>query len=268
MPGGVASALTRRRRVRLDLVLGALVVVVVGAAFLVRGATSPQRVAPSSPAPAASGFARAYLAYLDGRLPARSLPDASDRVRAIAGGAPPIPAAARKGTLELAGMRLNYVRGALTGGAAVLGRDRAHRYGFTLALRYLSGRWQVAYLIPPDIDTVTATLYRQPAAPPALSRAADAFALGYAAYREGARPSPPAGASTIAQQITAGRDPLASTKASHVPPRLESVALGPVVDGTAAASATLTDHGQKVQFDFDMRRASTGWQAWGFPESG
>ena len=94
------------------------------------------------------------------------------------------------------------------------------------------------------------------------------FALGYAAYREGTRPSAPAGASTIAQQIAARHDPLASTVPSHVQPRLESVALGPVVDGTAAASATLSDLGEKVQFDFDLRQAAAGWQAWGFPESG
>ena len=78
MRGGVGSALTRRR-VRLDLLLGALVVLAVGAAILVhQGAASSQRLAPNSPA-AATAFARAYLAYLDGRLPARSLPDASDR---------------------------------------------------------------------------------------------------------------------------------------------------------------------------------------------
>ena len=54
-------------------------------------------------------------------------------------------------------MRVTYVRGALTGQAAVLGRDRAHGYGFTIEFRYLSGRWQVEYLIPPDIYTIIAT---------------------------------------------------------------------------------------------------------------
>lgn len=268
MRRGVGSALTRRR-VRLDLLLGALVVLAVGAAILVhQGAASSQRLAPNSPNATATTFASAYLAYLDGRLPARSLPDASDQARAIAGGSPPIPVAARRGTLKLAGMRVTYVRGALTGQAAALGRDSAHGYGFTIEFRYLSGGWQVEYLIPPDIYTIIATPQRQPAAPQALRQAAAVFALDYAAYREGTRSSAPVGSAAIAQQIAARHDPLASTVPNHVQPRLQSVALGPVVNGTAVASATFSDRGAKVKFDFDLRQAGAGWQAWGFPETG
>src|SRR5205085_4298820 len=77
MRGRGAFALPRRR-VRLDLLLGTLVVLAVGAAILVhQGAASSQRLASSSPDRAATAFARSYLGYLDGRLPARSLPDAS-----------------------------------------------------------------------------------------------------------------------------------------------------------------------------------------------
>jgi len=269
MRGGAGSALIRRRRVRLDLLLGALVILAVAAAFVVhQGTPSSQHLASSSPDPAATAFAQAYLLYLDGARPARSLPDASDRVRAIAGGAPPIPVLARRGPVKLASMRVTYVRGALSAQAAVVGRDRAHRFGFPLELRYLRGRWQVVYMIPPDVYTITATPYRQPAAPQPLRQAAAVFALDYAEYREGTRPSPPAGSSTVAQQIAARRDPLAGTVPSHVEPRVVSVTFGPVVGGTAAANATLTDRGRKLRFGFDLRQAAGGWQAWGFPEAG
>jgi hypothetical protein len=150
----------------------------------------------------------------------------------------------------------------------VLGRDGAHAYGFTIALRYLSGRWQVSYLNPPDVYTITATRSRRPPAPPALRRTAAAFALAYAAYREGTRPSPPAGSATLAQQIASGRDPLAHIPPSHAAPRLVSVQVGPPAEGAAAASATLTDRGAKLRFDFDLEQVVAGWQAWGFPEAG
>lgn len=269
MRGGVASALRRRRRVRLDLLLGALAVLAVAAAILVQqGTASSQDLAPSSPDSALTAFARAYVSYLDGRLPARSLPNASDRVRAIAGGSPPIPAVARRGALELAALRVTYVRGALSAQAAALGRDGAHTYGFTLDLRFANGEWQVSYLVAPDVYTITAAPYRRPVAPRTLRTAASTFALAYGAFREGARSAPPAGASTIEEQIAAGRDPLAGTAPSHAEPRLVAVAFGPAVGGVASATATLTDQGQKLQFDFDLREVAGGWQAWGFPEAG
>ena len=268
MRGRVASALIRRRRVRLDLLLGVLVVLAVAAVILVQGTASSQSLAPVSPQSAAVAFSQGYLEYLDGRLPARSLPDATDRVRTISGGSPPIPVGARRGTLKLIQMRVTYVRGALTGQAAVLGRDEAHAYGFTIEFRYLSGRWQAVYLIPPDVYTISATQHGQPAAPEALWRTAAAFALAYAAYREGTRPYPPGGSLTIEQQITASRDPLATVTPSHVAPRLVSVHLGPAVEGAASASAVLSDRGRRVKFAFDLRQSAGGWQAWGFPEAG
>jgi hypothetical protein len=268
MRGRVPSALIRRRRVRLDLLLGALVVLAVAAVILVQGTASSQSLAPVSPQPAAVAFAQAYLGYLDGRLPARSLPDATDQVRTIAGGSPPIPAGARQGTLKPVQMRVTYVRGALTGQAAVLGRDGAHAYGFTVELRYLNGRWQVVYLIPPDVYTISATPHGQPAPPERLQRTAAAFALAYVAYREGTQPSPPPGLPTIEQQIAARRDPLGAVAPSHVAPRLVSVLLGPAVDGAASASAVLSDGGRKLRFAFDLKQSAGGWQAWGFPEGG
>ncbi len=268
MRGRVASSLIRRRRVRLDLLLGALAVLAVAAAILVQGTANSRSLAPVSPRPAALEFSRAYLGYLEGRLPGRSLPDASARARAIAGDSSPIPPAARRGALTLARVRMTYVRGALSGQAAVQARDQAHAYGFTIVLRYLSGHWQVVYLVPPDVGTITATAHPQPAAPKALRGIAAAFALAYAAYREGTRPSPPEGSSTIAEQIAGGRDPLARIVPSHVAPRLVSVGVGPAVEGAAAASVLLIDRGRKLRVAFDLEQSGGRWLAWGFPEAG
>lgn len=268
MRGRVASSVVRRRRVRLDLLLGALAVLAVIAAVLVHGTASSRSLAPVSPRSVAIDFSRAYAEYLDGRLPASSLPDMSERARAIAGSSSPIPQAAQRGALQLVGVRLTYVRGALSGQAAVQTRDRAHAYGFTLVLRYLSGRWQVVYLVPPDVQTITATAHPQPAAPKALRRIAGAFALAYAGYREGTRPSPPAGSPTIAQQIAGGRDPLARIAPSHAAPKLVSVQVGPAVEGAAAASVVLTDRGRKLRVAFDLQQSGGRWLAWGFPEAG
>jgi hypothetical protein len=269
MRGGIGSALTRRRRVRLDLLLGALVVAVVAAAILVnQGTATSQGIAASSPRPLTVAFAQAYVGYLDGRQPASSLPGAAARVRSIAAGAPTIPANARRGALKLYALRINYVRGALSARAFALGRDRAHTYPFSLVLSYLSGRWVVAYLVPPDVATIAAERSAPPTAPAGLERAAARFALAYAAYREGSRATPPAGLSTMTQQIAARRDPLASIGPTHVSPRLVSVRLGPATGGAAAASATLSDRGHRLRFDFDLRQTAGGWRAWGFPEAG
>jgi hypothetical protein len=182
MRGGVASALRRRRRVRLDLLLGGIAVLAVVAAILVQqGGSSSPGLATSSPQPLAAAFAQAYLGYLDGRVPAHALPNATDGVRATAAGAAPIPARARQGSLKLARLRVTYVRGALSGQALAVGRDLAHTYGFQIELQYVHGRWQVTDLSPPDVNTITATPYRPPAAPPALRLAAGSFALAYAA---------------------------------------------------------------------------------------
>jgi len=262
-------ALRRRRRARIDLLLAALVVLAVAAAILVhQGSASPPAIATSSPRPTVVAFAQSYLNYLDGLQAAGSVPAATARVRSIVAGAPPIPSVARSGPLKLSALRVTDVRGALTAQAAAEGRDRAHTYGFSLALRYVSGRWTAVYLVPPDVPTITAKRAAPPATPPGLERAAADFALDYAAYREGVRRAPPTGAPTVMQQIAARSDPLASAAPSHVPPRLVSVQVGPAVDGAASASAVLSDHGRRLRFDFDLAQSGGRWLASGFPEAG
>lgn len=269
MRSGVRSAFRGRRRVRLDLLLGVLVVAALAAAILVhQGAASSPPIATSSPRSATVAFAQSYLSYLDGQQPASSLSDATAQVRSIAAGSPPIPAGTRSGPLKLSTVRLTYVRGALTAQAIVVGRDRAHAYPISLVLRYVAGRWAVVYMVPPDVPTITAKRVAPPATPPALERAAMGFALAYAAYREGARSAPPAGSSTMTQQIAAGRDPLVSIAPSHVPPHLVSVQLGPAVGGAASASAVLSDHGRRLRFNFDLEQSGGQWLAMGFPEAG
>lgn len=262
-------ALRRRRRGRVDLLLGAVVVVAVAAAILVhQGSPRSQTVAPSSPRPALIAFAQSYLGYLDGQQPASSIPDVTAQVRSVAGGAPPIPPDERSGALKLASIRLSYVRGALSARAVVIGRDRAHAYGVSIVLRYANGQWAVVYMLPPDVPTISAKGPPRPPPPAALERAAKSFALAYGAYREGARPTPPAGSTTITQQIAAGRDPLASITPSHVSPHLVSVQLGPAVKGEASASAVLSDRGRRIRFDFDLAQSGDRWLAMGFPEAG
>jgi hypothetical protein len=269
MRGTVRSALGGRRRVRLDLLLGVVVVGAVAAAILVHdGAASPPAIATSSPQPVVVAFAQSYLNYLDGLQAASSLPAASASVRSIAAGASPIPPSARSGRLKISALRVTYVRGALSAQAVAVGRDRAHAYGFSLALRYVSGRWSVVYLVPPDVPTIVARRSAPPAPAAGLERAAADFALAYAGYREGVRREPPAGLSTVMQQIAAGRDPLASIAPSHVAPRLVSVQIGPAVDGAASASAVLSDRGRRLQFDFDLGQSGGQWLPAGFPEAG
>lgn len=268
MPARRRFAIKGRRRGRLDLLLGALVILAVVVAIVVhQGTASSQDVAASSPRLATVAFAQSYLSYLDGVKPASQLPAASAGVRSLAASAPPIPADARRGPLKLLGVRLTYVRGALTARAVAVGRDDAHRYPFSLALSYVNGRWVVVYLLPPDVVTILAHRARPPAPPPALQRAAIDFALAYASYREGVRRAPPAGLSTLAQQIAGGRDPLAHIVPSHTAPRLVSVHVGPAVEGAAAASAVLTDGGRKLRFVFDLQQSAGRWQPLGFPEA-
>jgi hypothetical protein len=261
-------ALRRRRRGRVDLLLGAGMILAVAAAILIhQGPGTSKAIATSSPQPAVLAFAQSYLRYLDGQLPASSIPDATPQVRSIAAGAQPIPPDARRGALKLVSARLTYVRGALSAQAVAVGRDQKHAYGASLVLRYVGGRWAVVYMVPPDVPTITAVGPPRPAPPPALERAATTFALAYGAYREGARRAPPAGSATMTQQIATGRDPLASIAPSHVGPRLVSIQIGPAVQGAASASAVLSDHGHRLRFDFDLEQSGAQWQAMGFPEA-
>jgi hypothetical protein len=90
-------------------------------------------------------FAVTYGRYLDGRVPATALPDATPTAQAQAGA--PIPAPSRAG--------LPYIhRSAHANGFTVGYRDRAHSYSAQLALARRRARWQITQVAPPDLDSI------------------------------------------------------------------------------------------------------------------
>lgn len=255
----------RARRIRLDLALALVVAVPVAAAALVHeGTAASSTVIPGSPAPVADAFSRAYLSYLDGAVALADVPDATSRVRSLAEGQ--VPPADRAGQARLTRVQLSHVAGAAEAQALVVGRDQRHEYSFEINIHFLGGRWQVDYIVPPDLDTILARPARVPAPPASLRLAASRFAVQYVDYREGATRVIPASLPEMRRQIESGQDPLAATTPTHSPARLSSLVLGPVADGAVAASAVLVDAGARTPVQFDLEQTAAGWQAWGFPE--
>ena len=255
----------RARRIRLDLALALIVAMAVAAAALVHeGTAASSTVTPGSPAPAADAFSRAYLGYLDGSVALDALPDATSQVRSL--GDEQIPPAARSGPIRLTSLKLSHVAGAAQAQALVLGRDRRHEYTVEIDIHFLGGRWQVNYIVPPDLTTILAPPAHVPAPPGSLRLAASRFATQYVDYREGATRTLPSALPAMRRQIQTGQDPLVATTPTHAPARLESLVLGPVADGAVAARAMLVDAGAQVPVEFDLEQAPGGWQAWGFPE--
>ena len=256
----------RARRIRLDLALALLVAVAVAAAALIQqGSSASGTVTPSSPRPVAEAFSRAYLGYLDGSVGLAALPDATSRVRTL--GAERIPPAARSGPLRLTEVRLSYVGGSTRAQALVVGRDERHGYSFEIDISFVGGRWQVTYIVPPDLATILATPARPPASPRALALVAGRFAVAYVDYREGSDSALPASLPLMRSQIGRGQDPLADITPTHARSRLVSLALGPIVRGDVAAHAVVASAGTRLTVEFDLKRTSMGWAAWGFPEA-
>jgi hypothetical protein len=255
----------RARRIRLDLALALLVAMAVAAAALVHeGTAASSTVTPGSPAPVADAFSRAYLGYLDGSVALAALPDTTSRVRSL--GNEQIPPAARSGPIRLTRLQLSHVAGSAQAQALVVGRDRRHEYTVEIDIHFIDGRWQVIYIVPPDLDTILASPARVPAPPSALRLAASRFAVAYVDYREGATHSLPAALPAMRRQIQTGQDPLVAMTPTHAPGRLASLVLGPVADRAVAAHAVVADAGGQVPVEFDLQQTAAGWQAWGFPE--
>jgi hypothetical protein len=146
----------RARRIRLDLALALLVAMAVAAAALVHeGTAASSTVTPGSPAPVADAFSRAYLGYLDGSVALAALPDTTSRVRSL--GNEQIPPAARSGPIRLTRLQLSHVAGSAQAQALVVGRDRRHEYTVEIDIHFIDGRWQVIYIVPPDLDTILAS---------------------------------------------------------------------------------------------------------------
>lgn len=259
----------RRARLQRELlvlagVVGALVVLAV---VSFRGASGASTAAPSSARPTALAFARAYVAYLDGRVTVGQVIPVTSQVAALVRGGGAIAPRDRDGVLTLRRLNFSGVRGAPSAKASLDAGDRRHTLQAVFSLTYLGGRWRVAYLVPPDLSTILAPPAPRTQASSAARSAAARFALAYAGYREGSTRRLPAGMPYIRQQIAGGKDPLAAIQATRSQPRLVSLDALPQGPLTSVA-AVIAAGGQRHSFSFVLERAAGRWQAWQFPVSG
>jgi hypothetical protein len=185
---------------------------------------------------AVSGFAAAYVRFLDGAGTARRLPDATSTVRALAGRAGPIPAARRRGTLVI-----SEVRAAVSASNSYLlsARDDAHAFYAQMTLAEQDRRWLVAKLTPPDFVQVFAPAGPPPTAPPPGSAGAEdaarLFLRGYLPWLYGQAPL---------RAISGATSGLLADFKAH-PPRIP-----PTMQALRAKVAAIA-----------MQRRGNGWQA-------
>lgn len=247
----------------------AVIVVVASLAVVaevsLRGGSSPASTTAPSARPAANAFARAYVAYLTGRIGAAAVPDLSPLARAQATDAGRVPVAYRN-HVTLRRLAFSGVLGARRASALLTAAAGSHTLEAALGLAYVGGRWEVSTLVPPDFPTVFSPPPPPIHVPSAVQTAARAFALAYANYRTGAAAAPPPGLASIRTQIATHQDPLAATAPSHSPARLVQLSALPqgnisVVDAVAATA------GRRLSFSFIMQLAGGRWQASQFPES-
>lgn len=254
----------RRSGATINVLLAVGVVLIVASVFIFRSGSSSNQT-PASARSVADAFAGAYVRYLDGQIPLSQLPDADAGVLRTANGVT-LPARLRAGQLTLAQLKVYDVTQS-TARAGFGAHDRKNFLPTTIALARRAGAWEVVGLVPPDLTE----LYPRPKIPPAPSAAqaaAASFALAYANYREGVRKQPPAGQPLIAKEIASGQDPLAHTAATHAPAHLDAVKLGPVTNGTVAATAELSDRGASLTVLFTMQKGGGKWMASQFIVSG
>lgn len=239
------------------MLLAVGVALIVAAVFVFHAGSSPS--APSSsPQSVADAYAGAYLRYLDGQIPVTELPDADAGVLRTANGVL-IPARLRAGPLTLAQLDV-YDVSRSAARASFGARDRRHYFATTISLVRRGGGWEVVGLVPPDMSI----LYPPPRIPPAPSaaqRAGSKFALAYVDYREGAGSNPPEALPLIAKQIAARQDPLAHAAATHTGASLVKLELGPVTNGTVAATALLNDGHSNIAVLFTMQKEAGSWMA-------
>lgn len=251
-------------RVRGELLLAGVVVVVgiVLAAFTFgSSSSSPSRPSTSARLTALS-FARAYLSYLDGRVPAEQLTSATAKVQAAAAAGGVIPASERAGGLRIRGLAFQGVQGALGAKAVLTGADRRRSLRAGLGLAYMGGRWRVSSLVPPDLSTQLAPTRAPASVARSVRRIAAGFALAYADYREHAGPAP-SGLPTIREQIRALEDPLAGL--SPTGERASLVSLRALAQGSLTSVTAVVRDRQRISFGFVLQRAGGAWRAWQFP---
>jgi hypothetical protein len=250
---------------RRGLLIPILLLPVLGGVALIasRGsASSASTVAPSA-RPAATAFAGAYVAFLNGRLAVQALPDmtAASRTQAAEGGRVPAP---YRGKVVLSGVRFSGVLGAPKASVGVIARVGSRTLEATVALRYAGGHWLLTTLVPPDLSTVFAPSNPPAAVPSAVRAAARSFALAYADYRTGASARPPAGLATIEHQLAAGQDPLASTARSRHTARIVRLQILPQGQLTAV-DAVVAAGSRRLRFGFILQHDGGRWQASSFP---
>lgn len=254
----------RRSGATINVLLAVGVVLLVASVFVFRGGSSAGQ-SPASPQSVAETFAGAYVRYLGGQIPLSQLPDADAGVLRTANGLV-VPPRLRAGQLTLARLTMTSVSGS-TATAAFATHDGRYSLPASITLSRRAGSWEVVGLIPPDFSELDAPP-KIPPAPSAAQAAAAAFAVAYADYREGVRKQPPAGQPLIAKEIASGQDPLAHTAATHAPAHLDAVKLGPVTNGTVAATAELSDRGSSLTVLFTMQKGGGKWMASQFIVSG
>lgn len=251
-------------RVRGELLLAGAVVVVgiVLAVFTFRSSSGPASRPSTSARPTALSFARAYLAYLDGRVPAQRLTSATARVQAIAAAGGVIPASERSGPLRIRGLAFQGVQGALGAKAVLTGADRRRSLRAALGLAYTGGRWRVSSLVPPDLSTQLAPAPGRARIARSARSVAAGFALAYADYREHAGPVP-SGLPAIREQIRALKDPLAGL--SPTGERASLVLLRALEQGSLTSVTAVVRDRREISFGFILQRAGGAWRAWQFP---
>ncbi len=213
--------------------------------------------APPAPLQVLRTFAVAYGAYLDGRVPATTLPDASASARSQVGS--PIPAARRSGTLALVAVAQ------IGGGPSYIVslRDRAHTFGAQLTLTATARGWVVSAVSPPDLDTILGPPAR-PIPPPAGSgpaeQAAHAFLAGYLTWLYGHGP-----ADAIADATSSLRARLKANP-PNVPPAFQSrhgrlVALGlkSAPGGAWTGYASVTDGQETYELTVTVVNQNGRW---------
>jgi hypothetical protein len=254
----------RRSGATINVLLAVGVALIVASVFVFRGGNSNTK-APVSPQSVAEAFAGAYIRYLDGQIPLSQLPDADAGVLRTANGVI-IPARLRAGELTLTQLTVNKVSGSRA--TATFGaRDRRYSLPTAITLSHRDGAWQVVGLVPPDMALLDPRP-KIPPAPSAAQTAASSFALAYVDYREGVRRQPPAGQALITRQIAGSQDPLAHLAPTHRAAQLERLKLGPVANGTVAATAQLSAGGSTVTVLFTMQKGGGRWMASQFIVSG
>jgi hypothetical protein len=228
-----------------------------GAVARTRGSSTHEPPPRSSTAQAVvRAFASSYGRYLDGRLSAKALGNATATVQAQVG--TPIPLDSRAGTLAV-----GYIRGSSYANRFTVGyRDRAHSYSAQLEVAQQGGRWQVTQVVAPDLDSILRRSRAIPLSPGSDAAAATArrFLDGYLPWLYGhARATAIHAASRQLIEQLKAHPPRVPATLRQVHSRL--IALGSQrASGAWLALANITAGQQTYQLTVTVARSRGGWR--------